>query len=252
MNKDFSQIRPYGDTMDDGMVQLSFTLPVTLSDQAQEGARLLALEMGLEEPSVVYSADLGEDFSFYIVYARTRKAVDLTQITVKKANNRTMSKAEVDQAIETKLKRKLKVIGACIESDAHTVGIDAIMNMKGYNGHKGLEAYHNFEAYNLGAQVSSEDVVVKARELQADAILVSQIVTQKNIHLANLTRMVELLEAEGLREQVILIVGGPRISHPLAKELGYDAGFGSGTYAEDVASFIVQRLIDRRVDQPNK
>ena len=42
---------------------------------------------------------------------------------------------------------------------------------------------------------------------------------------------------EGIRDRVILVVGGPRISHELAKELGYDAGFGTKSYAEDVASF---------------
>jgi len=142
------------------------------------------------------------------------------------------------------------VIGACIETDAHTVGIDAIMNMKGYNGHKGLESYHEMRAINLGAQVDSEDLVATAIEEKADVILVSQIVTQKNIHLDNLTRLADLLEAEGLRDRVILIVGGPRISHELAKELGakelgYDAGFGTRTYAEDVASFAIHEWIKR-------
>ena len=52
--------------------------------------------------------------------------------------------------------------------------------------------------------------------------------------------------AEGLRDRVILIVGGPRISHELAKELGYDAGFGTKTYAQHVASFAVQEWIKRK------
>jgi len=56
---------------------------------------------------------------------------------------------------------------------------------------------------------------------------------------------VEMLEAEGLREKVVLICGGPRISNELAKELGYDAGFGAGKYAEDVASFAVQEMVNR-------
>ena len=76
-------------------------------------------------------------------------------------------------------------------------------------------------------------------------ILVSQVVTQKNIHLDNLTRLSDLLEAEGLRQQTILIVGGPRISHELAKELGYDAGFGPGCHAENVASFAIEEWIRR-------
>ncbi|MFZ5649100.1 MAG: hypothetical protein ACOY30_15935, partial [Bacillota bacterium] len=70
--------------------------------------------------------------------------------------------------------------------------------------------------------------------------------TQKDIHLQNLTRLVDLLEAEGLRDQFLLIAGGPRITHDLAKELGYDAGFGRGAYAQHVASFIVDEIIRRK------
>ena len=46
---------------------------------------------------------------------------------------------------------------------------------------------------------------------------------------------------------MILICGGPRISHELAKELGYDAGFGANTYADDVSSYIAEEL-DRRIN----
>ena len=152
---------------------------------------------------------------------------------------------EINRLIAEKMGRKMVVLGACIETDAHTVGIDAIMNMKGYNGHKGLESYHEIRALNLGAQVDSEDLVARAIDERADVILVSQVVTQKNIHLDNLTRLSDILEAEGLRQKVILVVGGPRISHELAKELGYDAGFGPGSYAENVASFAIDEWIKR-------
>jgi beta-lysine 5,6-aminomutase beta subunit len=56
------------------------------------------------------------------------------------------------------------------------------------------------------------------------------------------------LEAEGLRDRFVVICGGPRISHELAKELGYDAGFGAGSYAEDVASFVVQEMVNRKAE----
>ncbi|HPS11140.1 MAG TPA: hypothetical protein PK664_07180, partial [Paludibacteraceae bacterium] len=64
----------------------------------------------------------------------------------------------------------------------------------------------------------------------------------------NLVELVELLEAEGLRDKIILVCGGPRISHELAKELGYDAGFGMNSYAGDVASYLAQELY-RRINQ---
>ena len=123
------------------------------------------------------------------------------------------------------------------------------MNMKGYAGHYGLERYDMIEAYNLGSQVPNEDFIAKAVELKADALLVSQTVTQKDIHIKNLTELVELLEAEGLRDKVILACGGPRITHELAKELGYDAGFGMNTYADDVASFIAEEYVRRHKKQ---
>ena len=239
-------VKPYGDTLNDGRVQLSFTLPVSLDETSKEGARQLALAMGLDEPAVVHAEDMGQGFSFYVVYGQCKHQVDLSRLKVSKPEFETLDKERINALIAEKMGRKMVVLGACIETDAHTVGIDAIMNMKGYNGHKGLESYHEMRAINLGAQVDSEHLVARAIEEKADLILVSQVVTQKNVHLDNLTKLSDLLEAEGLRDQVILVVGGPRISHELAKELGYDAGFGAKTYAEDVASFAIHEWIKRK------
>ena len=136
-------------------------------------------------------------------------------------------------------------MGASTGTDAHTVGIDAIMNMKGYAGHYGLERYDMIEAYNLGSQVPNEEFIAKGIELKADALIISQTVTQKDVHIQNLTNFIELMEAEGLRDKMICCCGGARITHELAKELGFDAGFGMNTYADDVASFIVQEMVKR-------
>jgi beta-lysine 5,6-aminomutase beta subunit len=125
------------------------------------------------------------------------------------------------------------------------VGIDAMLNLKGFHGHHGLEGYKAFEVHNLGSQVPNSVLVAKAIDLGADAILVSQTVTQQNLHIANLTELVEIVEAEGRRKQLILTCGGPRVSGELAKELGYDAGFSKGTYPHHVASFIVRELAAR-------
>ena len=62
-------------------------------------------------------------------------------------------------------------------------------------------------------------------------------------HVKNLTELVELLEAEGLRDRFLLLMGGARISQELAIELGYDAGFGSGTLPSHVAAFIVHNCV---------
>jgi beta-lysine 5,6-aminomutase beta subunit len=148
--------------------------------------------------------------------------------------------------IRERFGRKIRVIGASTGTDAHTVGIDAIMNMKGYAGHFGLERYEMIEAINLGSQVPNEEFIREAIAFDADVMLVSQTVTQKDIHIQNMTELVELLEAESVRDRFLLILGGPRVTHELAKELGCDAGFGSGKYADDVASYFVAELDKRR------
>jgi len=241
-----NNIKPYGDTLNDGKIQLSFTLPIEASPEAKEAARKLSLKMGLDEVSVVDMKDMGEGFSFFVVYGKTEYEVDIDRIKVAKVETDTMSYYEVNNYIKENIGRKVKIVGACTGSDAHTVGLDAIMNMKGYAGEYGLERYPELEAFNLGSQVPNEELIKKALELDADAILVSQVVTQKGVHVKNLTELVELLEAENLREKFLLIVGGPRISHELALELGFDAGFGTGTLPPDVASYIVQTLVEKK------
>lgn len=236
-------VRPYGDTLDDGAVQLSFTLPVPFGPRGREAARLFVEKLGFRHAEIVHAAPLSEGFSFYVAYGRTETSIDVDTIHVEEATGEKLfSMNEACEAIRARLGRKLVVVGACTGFDAHTVGIDAIMNMKGYNHHYGLERYQEVEAHNLGAQVPNERLIDTALKVNADAILVSQIVTQKDVHVRNLTELIELLEARGLRERFVVCAGGTRISNKLAVELGYDAGFGQGTYAEHVATFLIARL----------
>jgi beta-lysine 5,6-aminomutase beta subunit len=245
---DLEKVKPYGDTMNDGKTQLSFTLPVPAGEEASEAARQLMRAMGFDNPQVVYSKELASGFTFFNCYATCTRAVDYTAIRVPKVTSTRWDMHETDAFIKERIGRPVIVVGASTGTDAHTVGIDAIMNMKGFAGHYGLERYEMFEAHNLGSQVPNEEFIARAIELHADALLVSQTVTQKDAHVKNLAELVEMLEAEGIRHEVILACGGPRLSHELAKELGYDAGFGMNTYADDVASFIAQEM-DRRINK---
>ena len=239
-------VKPYGDTLNDGKIQLSFALPASADAKGKEAARVLILSMGFDEAEITCMRDLGEGFTHFIAYAATNVGVDLSKIKVKVVETPVMDMEATEIYVDEHIGRVLTVVGACIESDAHTVGIDAIMNMKGYNHSFGLERYSCFNAINMGAQVPSEELLARARAEKADVILVSQVVTQKNIHIQNLTRLIELAEAEGLRDKMLFICGGPRISHELAIELGYDAGFGTGSYATDVASYIAITMSQRQ------
>ena len=235
-------IRPYGDTRDDGRVQLSFTLPIEWSERADEAARRLAVAMGLRDVHVAEGRPAAPGFSFFIIYAVTGEAVDIDAIAPASVERTTMTMEEVDGLLRERVGRKVRVAGACIGTDAHTVGIDAILNMKGYRGDYGLERYAMFEVHNLGSQVPVERLMKFAKEREIDALLVSQVVTQKQSDVKNFTALSDLLEAEGIRDRIVLVCGGPRVTNLLAAELGYDAGFGRGTLPSEVASFIATRM----------
>ncbi len=238
-------VKPYGDTLDDGAMQLSFTLPIEWSEAADESARQLVAKLGFTDVAVVEGRKIASGFAFFVVYARTPVAIDVSTIVAPSATRDALDMDAVDDLLRRRVGRKVRVAGACIGTDAHTVGIDAILNMKGYKGDYGLERYREFEVFNLGSQIAVEELVRFAKDRAIDALLVSQVVTQKGSDIANFTALAELLEAEELRDGIILIAGGPRVTNLLAAELGYDAGFGRGTLPSDVATFIARRMADR-------
>jgi beta-lysine 5,6-aminomutase beta subunit len=247
-------LRPYGDTTGDGRVQLSFTLPVPFGDETEraraEGAALqLAAKMGLDPAMVVHAKAMGPDFTFFIVYGRVSHLVDLSAVTVAEREFPVLPAAEVNLRIRSALGRKLVVVGACIGTDAHTVGIDAILNVKGHAGEKGLEYYREIRVVNMGSQVAVADLVARAAAEHADAVLVSQVVTQRDAHLSNTREMAEAFRTQLGARRPLLVVGGPRFDPAAAHDLGVDKIFGRGTTPREVASYLAHALVPPRGGQ---
>jgi beta-lysine 5,6-aminomutase beta subunit len=243
---DLTTVKPYADHLGDGLVQMSFTLPIPYSLAARRAALELAGRMGFEEPEVVHYEQLLDGYTYFVMYGRCSQTVDFAALQGEGFDIEYMNEDEIERFARDRFGgRRIVVVGASTGSDTHSVGIDAMLNLKGYHGHHGLEGYRCFETYNLGSQVPNSVLLAKAIEVDADAVLVSQTVTQQNLHVHNLTELVEMVEAEGRRRRMILACGGPRVTGELAKELGYDAGFSKGTYPHHVASFIVRELAER-------
>ncbi len=234
-------LRAYGDREGDGMVQLSFTLKILPGDRAREAAKRFAEAHGLVDPLVTAMEQVSFEHTYFVVYGKSTHAVDVSRIHVEELGARPLERDDIEARAKT-LGRKIVVVGACTGSDAHTVGIDAILNYKGFHGDKGLESYKCFDSHNLGAQVENDELSARARALGADAILVSQIITQRDCHKENAAALIDLVKRQGYRDKVLMLLGGPRIDNKLARELGYDAGFGPGSLPSLVAAFIVERL----------
>jgi beta-lysine 5,6-aminomutase beta subunit len=245
MTPDLKQLKPYGDILGDGAVQLSFTLPVEVSPEAREAAVQLVQKMGFDGVKVATMEKAGEGYSFFVIYGNLRHTVDFTAIHVHKVEASRRPREEIDELIRARIGRKLVVLGACTGFDAHTVGIDAIINMKGFAGDYGLERYQWLDARNLGAQVLNEDLLKRAAAEKADAVLVSKVVTQHGIHIRDMKDLMARAEKMGLKDKIVFVAGGPRVTHPMALECGFDAGFGAGTKPSEVASFLVEEILRR-------
>jgi beta-lysine 5,6-aminomutase beta subunit len=238
-------VRPYGDTTGDGMVQVSFTLPIPHDKRAEGAALQLAGKMGLEPALLVHAKQMGDGYTFFVVYGRVHHLVDLSAVQVLERDYPLLTAKEVNALVKRRLRRKLSVVGACIGTDAHTVGIDAILNLKGIAGEKGLEYYRELKVVNLGAQVTVPELVEAARVEKADAVLVSQVVTQRDAHLHNVREMsAAFREAFPAGRRPLLVAGGPRFDETMAGELGVDRIFGRGTTPREVASYLVKELVN--------
>ena len=194
-------IRAYGDRRDDGIIQLSFTLPVTASEKAKEAAKLFCQKLGLTDVKVAAIERAAEHYTFFVVYAKANVVLDYAEIDTPEIIIKKKSFDELNAFIEVEIARRLVVFGACTGTDTHTVGIDAI--------------------------------------------LVSQVVTQRDVHKDNSRAFIDEAKKQGVHGKMTLLLGGPRVDHKLAIELGFDAGFGPGTKPSDVANFVVHQVLQR-------
>jgi beta-lysine 5,6-aminomutase beta subunit len=119
------QVRPYGDTRGDGMVQLSFTLPVAHGPGPRVPPWRSPPRWGSTPAMVVHSKPIGPGFTFLVLYGSVTHLVDLDEVAVVEREFPMLSPSHVDAAIKRTWGRELVIIGACIGTDVHTVGIDA-------------------------------------------------------------------------------------------------------------------------------
>ena len=242
---DFNSLKPYGDTTDDGALQMSFTLPIEPSAHAREAATQLVRGWGFFDVKIAHMSKIGVNYCLFVVMARTDKGVDYARIEVPDLGGEKRTYKEIDRLILANVKRPIRIVGACTGFDAHTVGLDAILNMKGFDGDIGLERYRGFRVVNMGSQVPTEELIDRAVKEKADAILLSKVVSQKDIHVADMRDLILRLSKRGLEGKFIIVAGGPRVTHKMALELGYDAGFTIGARPSDVANFVYEKMIER-------
>lgn len=97
---------------------------------------------------------------------------------------------------------------------------------------------HGFLVHDLGVDVAGEKFAAKARELDADIIGVSALLTTT---MRNQKSVIEALEQSGLRSQVKVMVGGAPVTRRWADEIGADGYAPNAMSAVALARELMQK-----------
>lgn len=108
-----------------------------------------------------------------------------------------------------------KVVLGTVAGDLHSIGKNIVTMMLKSSG---------FEVIDLGEDVPSRTFVDKVKELNPDIIGLSALLTTT---IGKQKEIIELLQEEGLRNQIKVIIGGAPINQAWADKIGADG------YAED-------------------
>ncbi len=120
-----------------------------------------------------------------------------------------------------------KVVIGTVQGDIHEIGKTLVATMLSASG---------FEVHDLGVDVSAQQFVDAVRDVQADVVGLSSLLTTT---ILNQEVVIHALTEAGLREQVKVIIGGVPASPEWAKEIGADAYADNATEAVEVVKMLV-------------
>lgn len=118
------------------------------------------------------------------------------------------------------------VIGV-VEGDTHDIGKNLVKLMLETSG---------FKMIDLGKDVPVQKFVDEAVENNADFIMMSTLMTTT---MANMKKVIDLLNERGIRDQFKVMIGGGPVSESFAKDIGADAYSENATEAVKVAKNLI-------------
>lgn len=225
-------VKPEVEWLGDGTVVIDITLPTSIK-YAEAASLEIAKQMNLMEAEVIHKEVLHPAEATRIqVKGKINFDIDLETLTLPKEPD-ILSDKEIRDYIE---EHPMTIIAGTVGEDEHSVGLREIIDIK----HGGIEKY-GIKCIYLGTSVPISKLVDAAIEANADAILMSTIISHDDVHYKNMKKTHDLAVEKGVRERLIIVAGGTQVTPELAKKQGVDAGFGRGTKGNHVASFLVKR-----------
>lgn len=224
-------IKPEVEWLADGTVVIDLTLPTSIK-YAEAAALKIAENMNLKEAEVIHREVLHQAEATRIqVKGKVNFDINLDTLKLPEEPD-LLSDKEIKEQLE---KRPLKIVAGTVGEDEHSVGLREIIDIK----HGGIEKY-GIECIYLGTSVPITKLVDAAIEANADAILMSTIISHDEIHYKNMKKTHEYAIEKGIRDQILILAGGTQVTPEIARKQGVDQGFGRGTKGQHVATFLVK------------
>lgn len=234
--------KPEAEWAGDGIVTMTMLLPV-YDDMAEYGAMEIAGRMNLEDVEVINLQKMHPaEGTLVEIKGRVGFSLDPKKITIPH-KEAVLSEEEIRLAVQD---RPLTIVAGTVGEDEHSVGMREILDIK----HGGLEGF-GIDCHYLGTSVPIEKMADAAVELDADAILISTIITHNDAHRQSMRKLNQVCREKGLRSRFTLVAGGTQVTNEIAREEGLDRGFGRGTRGIDVASFLVKKKDSVEMNREN-
>ncbi len=233
---DSNIVRPEVEWLADGVVVLDLTLPTSIK-YAEAAALAIAKKMNLLEAEVIHREVLHVSEATRIqVKGKVDFDINLDELTLPEEPD-ILSDQEIKDYLND---HSMKIVAGTVGEDEHSVGLREIIDIK----HGGIEKY-GIECIYLGTSVPITKLVDAAIEANADAILMSTIISHDEVHYKNMKKIHEYAIEKGVRKDLLILAGGTQVIPETARKQGVDQGFGRGTKGQHVASFLVKNKKDR-------
>ena len=200
--------------MDEDLVEEAATEYVNAGHDALEGITS-GLSAGMEEVGHLY-----EEQEYYIPELLICSGVMYKGMDILRPH---LNKVSTDDKV------KLKAVVGVVEGDTHDIGKNLFKIMLETQG---------FEVFDLGRDVPPDQFIDKAKEVGANLIGMSTLMTTT---MKNMEVTIEKLKEAGIRDSIVVMVGGGPISHDFAMKIGADGYEAEASRAAETAKQLVMK-----------
>ena len=122
------------------------------------------------------------------------------------------------------------VVIATIQTDLHDIGKNIISSMLTASG---------FDVFDMGVDVPATEIITRAREVNADIIACSALLTTSLPYMGDL---ISLLIDMGIRDQYKIMVGGAPVTTEIAFDIGADGTADNAIQTVQLARDLINKI----------